>query len=144
MGCRRHHLQEAFFGPGPHAFRVWGYGTADLLADVLQPDHFAPRGGLLCPGELIYVSSRPTVEPGSPAAILHQPRMAIVMVTAASRGCPQVRMVQNFGTAEDDMPEPARATKAAPRTPAKPRAATRGAAAGSSVERKRAPPRRTA
>ena len=42
MGCRRHELQEAFFVPGPHAFRVWGYGTADRLADLLMPDYWSP------------------------------------------------------------------------------------------------------
>ena len=28
---RRSDLQEAFFVPGTHAFRVWGYGTTDPL-----------------------------------------------------------------------------------------------------------------
>ena len=131
MGCRRHELQEAFFVPGPHAFRVWGHGTADHLADLSMPNHFAPAGGLLQPGELIYVSCRPRTEGPD------QRRMALLMVTAASRGSPQVRMVQNFGTAEDDLPEPAAATKAAPRTPAKPRAATRTATAGGRGRKRR-------
>ena len=59
MGCRRHDLQEAFFVPGTHAFRVWGYGTADPLAEVLRPGYFAAVTGMLRPGELIWVSSQP-------------------------------------------------------------------------------------
>jgi hypothetical protein len=34
MSFRRSDLQEAFFVPGTHAFRVWGYGTTDPLEEV--------------------------------------------------------------------------------------------------------------
>jgi hypothetical protein len=37
MGFRRSDLQEAFFVPGTHAFRVYGYGTTDPLEEVLAP-----------------------------------------------------------------------------------------------------------
>jgi hypothetical protein len=43
--------------PGTHAFRVWGYGTADPLEEVLAPDYFALARSMLRPGELIYVSA---------------------------------------------------------------------------------------
>jgi hypothetical protein len=43
MGFRRSDLQEAFFVPGTHAFRVYGYGTSDPLEEVLAPT----------PGELV-------------------------------------------------------------------------------------------
>ena len=41
MAFRRSDLQEAFFVPGTHPFRVWGYGTADPLEAVLAPGYFA-------------------------------------------------------------------------------------------------------
>lgn len=53
MACRRSDLQEAFFVPGRHAFRVLGYGTSDPLEAVLAPAYFAMAGGLLGPGDLI-------------------------------------------------------------------------------------------
>jgi hypothetical protein len=56
MAFRRSDLQEAFFVPGTQAFRVYGYGTSDALAEVLRPGYFAAAGALLQPGELIYVS----------------------------------------------------------------------------------------
>jgi hypothetical protein len=59
MGFRRSDLQEAFFVPGTHAFRIYGYGTSDALEEVLRPNYFAAAGALLRPGELIYVSVRP-------------------------------------------------------------------------------------
>ena len=49
MGFRRNDLQEAFFVPGDHAFRVWGFSTTDCLADVLRPGYFTV-GGLLHAG----------------------------------------------------------------------------------------------
>lgn len=57
MGFRRSDLQEVFFVPGTHAFRVYGYGTSDPLEEVLAPGYFAHGTGLLRPGDLIYVSS---------------------------------------------------------------------------------------
>ncbi len=44
MAFRRSDLQEAFFVPGTHAFRVFGYGTADPLGELLGPGYLAPRG----------------------------------------------------------------------------------------------------
>ena len=35
MTFRRSDLQEAFFVPGTHGLRVWGYGAADSLENVL-------------------------------------------------------------------------------------------------------------
>jgi hypothetical protein len=102
MAFHRSDLQEAFFVPGTHAFRVYGYGTADALEEVLRPGYFAAAGTLLQPGELIYVSARrhgassPARGPGR--ADVH---MALVMVTraaerSAGRGA-VVRLVQDFG-----------------------------------------------
>jgi hypothetical protein len=42
MTFRRSDLQEAFFVPGTHAFRVWGYGTSDALEEILQARYFEP------------------------------------------------------------------------------------------------------
>jgi len=52
MAFRPSDLQEAFFVPGAHGYRVWGYGTLDALEDVLRPGYFVGTG------ELIYVSAR--------------------------------------------------------------------------------------
>jgi len=59
MGFRRSDLQEAFFVPGTHAFRVWGYGTADPRDEVLRPGYFEAARALVRRGELIRVSIRP-------------------------------------------------------------------------------------
>ena len=59
MGFRRSDLQEAFFVPGTHPFRVWGYGTTDPLEELLAPDYFRAAGDLMQAGDLIYVSVRP-------------------------------------------------------------------------------------
>ena len=45
MGFRRSDLQEAFFVPGTHPFRVWGYGTTDPLEELLGPDYFVRQVG---------------------------------------------------------------------------------------------------
>jgi hypothetical protein len=58
MAYRPYDLQEAFFVPGTHAYRVWGYGTVDALEEVLRAGYFAAASSLLQPGELIYVSAR--------------------------------------------------------------------------------------
>ena len=47
MAFRRSDLQEAFFVPGTHPFRVYGYGTADALEEVLAPNYFAAARGRL-------------------------------------------------------------------------------------------------
>jgi hypothetical protein len=109
MAFHRSDLQEAFFVPGTHAFRVYGYGTSDALEEVLRPGYFAAAGTLLQPGELIYVSARrhgassPARGPG-PADV----HMALVMVMrAAERSAGRgalvrlVRLVQDFGCPED-------------------------------------------
>ena len=64
MAFRRSDLQEAFFVPGTHAFRVWGYGTTDPLEEVLAPGYFALARTLLRPGEPIYVSTFPATGAG--------------------------------------------------------------------------------
>jgi hypothetical protein len=112
MTFRRSDLQEAFFVPGTHGFRVWGYGTADALEEVLAPDYFALARALLHPGELIYVS----VAPGR-----GQPRLALVMVRgqelAPDRADGSVRLVQDFGQPGD--PAPVIAVSAAATAPVK-------------------------
>ena len=84
MAFRPSDLQEAFFVPGTHAYRVWGYGTLDALEEVLRPGYFV--GTLLRPGELIYVNARqrkkasgPAQEPG-PGEV----HMALLMVAKAA------------------------------------------------------------
>ena len=67
MEFRRSDLQEAFFVPGTHAFRVYGYGTTDPLEEVLAPGYFAHGTVLLRPGDLIYVSSCPAPAQGGTA-----------------------------------------------------------------------------
>jgi hypothetical protein len=100
MAFRRADLQEAFFVPGTHPFRVYGYGTADPLEEVLTPDYFAAARGLLRAGELIYVSTYPQERRGGRAEP-GEPRMALVMVRVDERGAERaaasVRLVQDFG-----------------------------------------------
>ena len=137
MGFRRSDLQEAFFVPGTHPFRVWGYGTTDPLGEVLSSDYFRAAGGLMQPGDLIYVSTRPRRErPGAPET--GEVRMALVMVRAAERGGATVRLVQDFGGPDDpDVGAPAAwpaalpalshgPLAAAPAVTAAPQAARRG------------------
>jgi hypothetical protein len=81
MGFRRSDLQEAFFVPGTYPFRVWGYGTADPLAEVLARDYFRAAGGLMHAGDLIYVSVRPRRERAD-GPELGELRIALVMVRA--------------------------------------------------------------
>ena len=131
MGFRRSDLQEAFFVPGSYPFRVWGYGTTDPLAEVLARDYFRAAGGLMQPGDLIYVSVRPPDGRGVSARRRDQAagtepgdvHMALVMVRAGERGTPSVRLVQDFGRPDD--PDGARATATAA-VPALPAPAKRG------------------
>jgi hypothetical protein len=103
MGFRRSDLQEAFFVPGTHAFRVYGYGTTDPLEEVLAPGYFAHGTGLLRPGDLIYVSSCPAPAQGGTAP--GGPHMALVMARPDERNpahaAGSVRLVQDFGRASD-------------------------------------------
>jgi len=101
MGFRRSDLQEAFFVPGTHPFRVWGYGTTDPLDELLAPDYFRAAGGLMQAGDLIYVSVRPRGDYGvnvrprrerRDALESGEVRMALVMVRAGERGAPSVRL----------------------------------------------------
>ena len=100
MAFRPYDLQEAFFVPGTHAYRVWGYGTLDALEEVLRPGYFAPASSLLRPGELIYVSARRRQRATDPAP--GDVHMALLMVAKAAerggaRSAPSVRLVQDFG-----------------------------------------------
>jgi hypothetical protein len=125
MGFRRSDLQEAFFVPGTWPFRVWGYGTTDPLEEVLGQSYFRSAGGLMHPGDLIYVAVRPQsglgvsmrpqfvsrvgVRPAGDAAGMPpqrdpesgEMRMALVMVRAGENGAPSVRLVQDFGCPDD-------------------------------------------
>jgi hypothetical protein len=149
MAFHRSDLQEAFFVPGTHAFRVYGYGTADALEEVLRPGYFAAAGTLLQPGELIYVSARrhaasgPARGPGR--ADVH---MALVMVMraaerSAGRGA-VVRLVQDFGCPDDPgaarEPAPARVPAAAPAVPQTPVKRGRGRPPGSRTRKNGALP----
>jgi hypothetical protein len=125
MGFRRSDLQEAFFVPWTHAFRVYGYRTTDPLQEVLAPGYFAHGTGLLRPGDLIYVSSCPAPAPGGTAP--GGPHMALVMARPDQRNpghaAGSVRLVQDFGRASDAAgclhPGPAPDAAAAPPAPAK-------------------------
>jgi len=124
MTFRRSDLQEAFFVPGTHAFRVWGYGTTDALEEVLAPGYFGLARALLRPGELIYVSTFPQPAPaGSPTRGelrgegRGELRLALVMVRAEAfeRADGSVRLVQDFGRPADPSgPAGAAAAPAAP------------------------------
>jgi hypothetical protein len=104
MAFRPYDLQEAFFVPGTHAYRVWGYGTLDALEEVLQPGYFAAASSLLRPGQMIYVSARRHRRTSGPARELgpEDVHMALLMVAKAAerggaRSAPSVRLVQDFG-----------------------------------------------
>jgi len=102
MTFRPSDLQEAFFVPGNHAYRVWGYGTLDALEDVLRPGYFG--GTLLRPGELIYVSARRRKRAGDPApGEIHMVLLMVANVAerGGARSAPAVRLVQDFGCPED-------------------------------------------
>ena len=106
MSFRRSDLQEAFFVPGTHAFRVWGYGTTDALEEVLAPGYFGLARTLLRPGELIYVSTFPQPAPaGGPTRgeARGELRLALVMVRAEAfeRADGSVRLVQDLGRPAD-------------------------------------------
>ena len=101
MSFRRSDLQEAFFVPGTHAFRVFGYGTSDALDEVLASGYFGAAGALLQPGDLVYVRARAADErlPGAEAAAVH---MALLMVRERqSAGSAVLRLVQDFGRSDD-------------------------------------------
>ena len=100
MSFRRSDLQEAFFVPGTHAFRVWGYGTTDALEEVLAPGYFGLARALLRPGELIYVSAAPAPAGGPEVG---EARLALVMVRAegSGRADGSVRLVQDYGRPTD-------------------------------------------
>jgi hypothetical protein len=101
MTFRRSDLQEAFFVSGTYPFRVWGYGTADPLEEVLRPGYFSLARGLLRPGELIYLSLC-ACEGRSNGAAPGEPGMALVMVQAEEPpAAGSVRLVQDFGRASD-------------------------------------------
>jgi hypothetical protein len=103
MGFRRSDLQEAFFVPGTHAFRVYGYGTTDPLEEVLATGYFAHGTELLRAGDLIYVSSCPA--PAQGGAAPGGPHMALVMMRPDERNpahaAGSVRLVQDFGRPSD-------------------------------------------
>ena len=99
--------------PGTHAFRVFGYATADPLEEVLGPGYFGAAGGLLHPGELIYVSVRPRQD-GATGAGRDDVQMALLMVRAGAPGSINVRLVQDFGRSD----EPAAEGQTAPALPA--------------------------
>jgi hypothetical protein len=92
---------------------------------VLERSYFRSAGGLMHPGDLIYVAVRPpsgrgdAVRPqfvsrvglrpaGGPGVAVapHDPalgemRMALVMVRTGENGAPSVRLVQDFGCPDD-------------------------------------------
>jgi hypothetical protein len=130
MTFRRSDLQEAFFVPGTCAFRVLGYGTSDPLEAVLAPAYFATAGGLLQPGDLVYVRAGAGNEDlsGARAAAV---RMVLLMVRTGGRGGVSVRLVQDFGRTDEPDSTALSALKAtATPTPAPPKRG-RGRPAGS-------------
>jgi hypothetical protein len=95
MGFRRSDLQEAFFVAGTYGFRVWGYGTIDPLDEVLREGYFEAARGILCAGELMYVSMHPETSADRPEG--EATSVALVMVRHGARGAASVRLVQDFG-----------------------------------------------
>jgi hypothetical protein len=79
---RRSDLQEAFFVPGTCAFRVFGYGAGDRLEEVLAPGYFGPGGGLLRPGDLIYL--RTQADGARAAGAEPAVRMALLMILSGA------------------------------------------------------------
>ena len=123
MAFRRSDLQEAFFVPGTQGFRVFGYGTADPLEEVLGPGYFGAANTLLEAGDLVYVRARasPEGEGGASAAGVH---MALLMVRAGPPGSVTVRLVQDFGRSDEPdavMPSPPALAAAAAPAPAQKR-----------------------
>ena len=131
MSFRRSDLQEAFFVPGTQAFRVFGYGTADALEEVLGPGYFGAANTLLQPGDLVYVRARAGAERegGASAGAVH---MALLMVRAGPQGSVAVRLVQDFG--RSDEPEPVE--------PAADRSACRHRSTGTATQTRPRPPAR--
>lgn len=123
MVFRRSDLQEAFFVPGTQPFRVYGYGTADPLEEVLREDYFGAARGLVRAGELIYVSTAPR-QTGTGGPERGGAHLALVMVRADARGAASVRLVQDFGR-PDDPPGPL-SSPAPPMPDAAPAPAKRG------------------
>jgi hypothetical protein len=106
MAFRRSDLQEAFFVPGTHAFRVFGYGTADALDELLATGYFGAANALLQQGDLVYIRAGAGAE-GTAVAV----HMALLMVRAGPQGSVAVRLVQDFGRSDD--PDPAEVAHAA-------------------------------
>jgi hypothetical protein len=84
MGFRRSDLQEAFFVEGTYGFRVWGYGTFDAIDEVLREGYFEAARGILCPGELLYVSTHPKTQTDGPGG--EATGVALVTVRRCERG----------------------------------------------------------
>jgi hypothetical protein len=102
MGYRQSDLQPAFDVSGTYAFRVWGYGTADTLEEVLGPGYMRSGASMLHPGDLIYVRSCPRRDAASGRAV-GETRVALIMVVGWERNAMRLRLVQDFGRPEDDL-----------------------------------------
>ncbi len=111
MAFRQSDLHEAFFAPGTHGFRVFGYAAGDPLEAVLGPGYFRTAGRLLRPGDLIYVSTPAATDARRPDAESGVVRLCLLMVRTGTRGPVAVRLVQDFGRSDD--PDPAELAPAA-------------------------------
>ena len=120
MGYRQSDLQPAFDVSGAHPFRIWGYGTADPLEEVLGPGYMRSGASILRPGDLIYVRTCPRRD-GASGRQLDETRVALLMVVGWERSAMRLRLVQDFGRPEDGS-MPARASEARPVAPAPPQA----------------------